>query len=376
MTEKERKYGIILGALLNDIGKLVWQVNTEFEEIKITELSNKFFYDYIADKTCIRPIKDFVSNILLQEEEGNFTSVLKASNLFKNSEGIIASDKKLRRPLVSVLSRVDFKQSGKPLPDNIYSYTPKILDITNVFPKKETSGNFDKWEINESELINNLQSVYNSFVNEIKSIPDTEISAFTDSLLFTYEKHLAYINSSITAELSDISLFDHSKTVAALSVCKEFAEEQVKPFLIVAADISGIQKFIYSETESKKSKKLRGRSLYVGLMTELFSDYLLREFDLPRTNILLNGGGHFVMIFPNNAENKEKLSKIENKIQKWYYETFKGEINLVIKSIEADDELYKNFPKWYNEISSLLLKAKNRKGETILTNCLITILME
>jgi len=361
MTEREKKYGVILGALLNDIGKFVWQTDSQYENIGYKELSKKFFDDNISSKACIRPIKDYITEILLPESSKKFTSILEANDVFRKSESKSSEEKKIRKPLVSILSRINFEDPSKPTPKKIFAYSPKVLSGYDIFPEEQSSVDFNNWQIDENKLIAEQKALYDIFIEEIALIPDNEITTFVDSLLYLYEKHLSYVNSNIDSRLSDISMYDHAKTIAALSVCKEYADDSNKAFLIIAADVSGIQKFIYSEKEGK-SKRLRGRSFYLGLITELFSNYFLKGFDLPRTNILMNGGGHFVMIVPNSEENKKKLLEFEKEIQEWFYNNFKGDLNLVVKSIEADDELYKNFPKWYNEITSLLLIAKKQKN--------------
>jgi len=357
MNEEEKKYGVILSALLYDIGKFIYQAQPS-AETPPQKLGKEFFEKEISNKFCVTPIKEYVLKILSGEGEGNFTSILKAEEIFEKEEKLKTIGEANAYPLLAAFSKVDF-QAGKELPQKIYGYYPRKLSLDNegqeIFPIAFENGQ------SPDEITEEIKKLYESFKAEIKHLPDISISAFVDSLLFLYEKYLVYVNSSLVDKESDISLYDHAKTVAALSVCKEFSDDTEKPFLIVTADVSGIQSFIYAENESK-SKRLRGRSFYVGLLTELFSDYLLEKFRLPRTNLLMNGGGHFVVILPNSQENRDKLSDFQREVQNWFYKNFKGDINLVIKSLQASDELYMNFPKWYNEISSKLIEGKKQKS--------------
>ncbi len=355
MNEHEQKYGIILAGLLFDIGKFVWMENPQSEK-NFLQLSKEFFEQHIKDKTCIKPVSNFIDELLSEKNE-IFPHI---RDVFRESEKLNDSASNDVFPLRPIFPSIRLNdEKNKDYPQNYYYYKPATLNKDNVFPIKTEKASLDENEKNE--YIASLKTLYENFTNEIANIPDYEISSFVDSLLYLYEKYLVYINSSLTDSSSDVSLFDHTKTVAALSVCKAYAENPDNAFLIVASDVSGIQQFIYGETE-KASKKLRGRSFYVGLLTELFTDYLLQKFDLPRTNVLMNGGGHFVMIVPNNEKNKEILKNASNEIQRWLFETFKGDINLPVYSIEANDELYKNFQEWYNLITSGLVEAKRKKG--------------
>ncbi|HPN39737.1 MAG TPA: type III-A CRISPR-associated protein Cas10/Csm1, partial [Melioribacteraceae bacterium] len=139
-------------------------------------------------------------------------------------------------------------------------------------------------------------------------------------------------------------------------------------FLIIAADISGIQNFIYSEQSPVENstkglgKRLRGKSFYLSILTDTFAERFLELFGLTRANILINGGGHFVILVPNNEVNKNILKNEIKNIQSWFYKQYKGELNLIVESIEADEELYTNFNLWYNTISSRLQKAKKQRS--------------
>ena len=357
MNNKEEKYGLALAALIKDIGRFKLQAFPISDEVDLKSTSLEFFNSFIAQKTSVKSISNYVSELLHTGTEILF----EADELAAESEKITKMEKVTVKPLTSIFSKIDFKDEKKTLPKEQY-YMPKKLAYDDVFPK---------------ESVENLQAetknLYDEFVNELKTLPDNEISTFVDSLVYLMEKYLVYVSLGETQGASDVSLYDNSKSISALALCKKYCDDNEKPFLIIAADISGIQDFIYTEISPKgesesKSKRLRGKSFYLSLLTDLFSDYFLRKLDLPRTNILMNGGGHFVMIAPNSNANKEIIQKEIEKIQKWFYSNFKGNLNFILDTLEADNELYKDFPKWYNNISSLLVKAKKQRSLDNLEN--------
>jgi len=111
---------------------------------------------------------------------------------------------------------------------------------------------------------------------------------------------------------SDISLYDHLRTTAALAACigRELTNETDiderlngegldKPICaLIKGDLSGIQDFLYHILSEGASNQLRGRSFYLQLLTEAIAHKVLRRLDLPVTNLILASGGHFYIIAP------------------------------------------------------------------------------
>ena len=127
-------------------------------------------------------------------------------------------------------------------------------------------------------------------------------------------------SSTSKSEVSDISLYDHAKTTAAIAAClSEYALEndikdlkaafyrkgkafRDKPaFLLYSADISGIQKFIYTVSTKNALKSLRSRSFFLETAMEHYIDELLNGVGLSRANLLYSGGGHCYILLPNTA---------------------------------------------------------------------------
>jgi len=68
-------------------------------------------------------------------------------------------------------------------------------------------------------------------------------------------------------------------------------EIRQKPrFLLLKGDISGMQDFIYTVTSKGAAKGLRGRSVYLQLLTEVIANWILRRLILPFVNLLYQGG--------------------------------------------------------------------------------------
>jgi CRISPR-associated protein Csm1 len=140
----------------------------------------------------------------------------------------------------------------------------------------------------------------------------------------------------------DISLFDHSRVLSAVAVIlydygKEYDKEE--SILHVKADISGIQNFIYTVYKKPVAKTLRGRSLFVALLPEVFSRYIINNLNYPVTNILYSGGGVFELIVANTEDNRKKLEKI---MSEYGFKEATKKINYTIKYRNLKD-FYFNF---------------------------------
>lgn len=138
----------------------------------------------------------------------------------------------------------------------------------------------------------------------------------------------------------DVSLFDHLRTTAMLAVGltgyvmdrhPEILEEtdpvkayrqvertcrnaQAYPFLFVGGDIRGVQKFIYDIGSKRALRGLRSRSFFLELLQEHLLGQLLEELDMPRTQVLYVGGGHFTLVIPNTDENRGILLRFRRKM--------------------------------------------------------------
>jgi len=362
--EKKNKYAVMLASLIHDIHKVLWRLPDGYAGSG-TDFAIQFYEKTLSKNTEAATIKNEVFGIL--RGENNLVSDLigRADRMEKDESQRDSSAK--RKPLLSVLSLVETTQ---PKPDGLFYYLPGINDI------KEINATFIKDQSgipSDAEMVNASEISYDNLVQDICNLPDLKLPQLIDTLLFVFEKHLTKTSSALYDKKPDISLFDHLKTTTALASCINETDDTSKPFLIVAADMSGIQNFIYSETnpiensQKGRSKQFRGKSFYLTLLTDTFSSYLLEQTGMSSANLLINGGGHFVLVVPNSTENREKIVKAKKKIQKWFFHTWKGELNLILETLEADDTLYRDFSKWYGTIANRLMSAKKQKSLEILS---------
>lgn len=155
----------------------------------------------------------------------------------------------------------------------------------------------------------------------------------------------------------DVSLYDHSKTTAALATAlwrwheemgrtnaaatvalRTGSEKNVKKFLLVQGDFFGIQNFIFSEgseTNRQSTKVLRGRSFYVSLLTELAALRVLEALHLPSTSQIINAAGKFLIVAPNTPATHRALDTVRKELSEWFLKNTFATSGIGIVAVDA-----------------------------------------
>lgn len=146
---------------------------------------------------------------------------------------------------------------------------------------------------------------------------------------------------------------------------------------LIAGDLSGIQKFIYTISSDGALKSLRARSFYLELVTEEIVQQLLEELKLPRTNIIYAGGGNLYLLAAATQDTKLVLNKVQREFNKWLLGRFQGKVFLaldyitfpvedVTKKVEDvtkknEDDTKTEFSKHWSTVTQKLNPQKSRK---------------
>lgn len=162
-----------------------------------------------------------------------------------------------------------------------------------------------------------------------------------NGLLCALEDCLSFVPAALQGDEGDISLYDHSKMTGAIAACvseylldrkeesfrsrleegaQQFCEEQA--FLLYSADISGIQKFIFTVANSGALPSLRSRSFFLELMMEHYIDELLSACAVSRVNLLYSGGGHCYLLLPNTQGVIAAVEAWNERFNEWLLDSF------------------------------------------------------
>lgn len=366
MTKRDILY---LGSLLHDIGKFVFRSQPTQSGQNHEALGENFVREYLVKKFYC----------FLNYEKEILNAVNRGLPIIKYADEIAAKERQsqksveTRRPLYSI-----FKYINTNLDDNyinndyVYYLEPKPLDENPFYPVKITQKS-EEWHPDEKLMIEQHKESLEKFKQELTEIAANGDNIHTQAILKTLYallwKYTSNISSASYKSEPDISLFDHSRSVAAIASCLQEADDITTPILLLKGDISGIQKFIYSEIKDTDgaAKKLRGRSFFIKLISETLCNFIIRSFDLYDANIIYNSGGSFEIILPSNQINKQKIEELEKYINQSLFNLFGAELQLIIawKEFPAN-EFFTSYNEIQDTITQLLANKKKKKSFSIL----------
>lgn len=364
---------IYISALLHDIGKLIERskvydnkkVNEFFSEIKYSHARYTAFFlkSYLSKDDWIKEDKEELLKISSKHHnpksaEGRIIQLadwLASSERVKDIENTSQYNTVQLRSIFGTLNNQSIMKY----------YRLQELSFLNLFPDEK----------NEEQTRKSYNNLSEQMINEFHRVQSKE------DLFFLLEKYLSFIPAQTTKNDPDISLFDHSKLTAAIAVClfcqiqkgklddkkiKEYLKkiadkEQIddEHFILINADLSGIQNYIFNISSKGAAKSLKGRSTYIVFLMEAICDYLIRELDLEKANIIYNGGGNFYIFAPAAFEDKIKI--LRKNINRILLDAHRGKLfcNIGFTKIKLFE--FKNFSKVWKRISEETGKIKQKK---------------
>lgn len=189
----------------------------------------------------------------------------------------------------------------------------------------------------------NYNELWSSFMRYAEQLPKKDFVVFTESLSYLLEYFTSTIPSS-TQDLPDVSLYDHLRTTGGLALalydymCEKDGAEKIhhgngglpspdeEAFMLIGADLSGIQSFIYKISSKGAAKALKGRSFYLQLVLTGLLQKLMYEMKLFRGSIIYDSGGGFYLLAANTKANQEKIAEVRKKINRWLFKQFETQL--------------------------------------------------
>lgn len=275
------RYNIYLGALLYGVDKLMQLIETD-------NLTN---------------IKAVLAKYPIDTESQIFSQAI----IFATGGSSIHHKESYEKAFLYSIFEGLMKEPGK-----ICEYRLPIKELvflSDFFPTKEViSANRKEIKILLAKLDADLGKV---------NISSSE--TFPETLLALLAKYCSRIPSVFVSQ-TDVSLYDSSKMIAAMAVClfdyyehcrlnkKEVLPKASQAFLLIGADISGIQSFIYDIISTHAAKNLKGRSFYLQLLIESILAKILHALHLNSAHIIYSSGGGFYLLAPNIPHNLQTLA--------------------------------------------------------------------
>ncbi len=401
MSELNRKeyQSVILAALLHDIGKLLHRGSPEYKGKH--ECASSAFIENFRDKLENNKLYniDLVKLLVQQhhatktdtEENGYFAAktnvekekLWKLIRIVQEADSYSCAERDLEQqrkrdiargmvPMDSIFSNVnlDLKNTEE---EKAGRYHLHPLEPLTAFPK-----DFQKLDVNENSTLIGL------FENNIPSF--SALERFDEVLnvwLNILEKFMWAVPSDTRYEISDISLFDHLRSSAAIAACmykrhigsieegKNF--DWKEEFVFVGGDFSGIQNYIFDITSlgsGGAAKRLRARSFFIFLFSEVTIHKILHALDLPIVCDLFSFGGKFLLLAPNEKKTSDILKRIKTEVEQEIHDIYFNQFsflltNATVKEFKEEFEVY-NFFKIADQMFYRLEIEKIKESQQVL----------
>ena len=254
-----------------------------------------------------------------------------------------------------------FEQIGKADENYVYRYTLKPLSPKSIFPVKAQGYETKSDKTAQAEYL----QLWEQFKAGLQNIPEShrkQLPLWLDHFDSCWQTYTHSIPSATAfGAKPDVSLYDHSKAVAALAVAlwryhedrnddKQHATVQMRErldwneekLLLIQGDFFGIQNFIFAQggdSTKKAAKLLRGRSFYVSLISECAALAVLEALNLPSTSQIINAAGKFLIVAPNTKATEDALKQVQQTFNDWFLANSYGQsgLGLAWQTASCDD---------------------------------------
>lgn len=246
--------------------------------------------------------------------------------------------------------------------ETAYCLPLRPLAPENIFPLRRS----DIEPADNGTAQAEYSALWQSFVTALDAIPRSHRNNLPlwldhyDSAWLTFTHAIPSATAGKTRP--DVSLYDHSKAVAALAVSlwrwhldheasgvdavsamKNQSDWDAEKFLLIQGDFFGIQDFIFAsggETQQHAHKVLRGRSFQVGLLADCAALRMLEALQLPSTSQIINAAGKFLIVAPNIGSTRASVARVQQELNGWCLEHTYGEIGVGIATTPASSKAF------------------------------------
>lgn len=349
-SNQNEYYAVVVGALLHDIGKFVQRAQDNPTSQDHSHWGEEWFQNNLAEKlTSIFSEKEkqiIRSAIGNHHEHEKYISLSDA--ISAGMDRIAINDEEKGDPftdrLISIFSKVS--TSDKPKIEKYNAFAPLGRDqLKEILPIDDRKCSRKEY----SELLG-------GFEKDIKASNFDHLTAenLVDFLHFLIWKYCWCIPSATYRIEPDVPLFDHLKTTAAIAAClyaygKENPGKTLKiedkTLCLIGGDISGIQIYIFDvlTQQGKVTKRLRARSLFVQLLSEMASHRILHAYELALCNLILSAGGNFYILAPNLKDSTRILEDLRHQFDNWMLKELNGELSISMASAPLSGKDLSNF---------------------------------
>ena len=323
MNRQERTHKVALAALLHDVGKVAQRAREQAPLEDLQEFAKSedggSHYGYVHAALTAAFITKHLEPLWRKEGTDNLLTL--ASRHHRPStplDWVVAESDWLSSgmdrpqeadparacqvPLESVLARVHAASPEA----RFWSLNGFSLDRDVLFPTEQPSVGESQYRSLYQLLCAGADAIVEGLKRLEPQKPLTWLVVAVQSLL---ERVAWAVPAATNIKPSDISLYDHARSAAAIAACIAFYDESesdegfvrnrdAKRYALVCLDISGIQSYLHALKSEGARRSLTGRSFYVQLLQDALATQCLERYELPAVNCIYQGGGKVWLLLP------------------------------------------------------------------------------
>lgn len=371
---------LILGSLFHDIGKFEQRCTSKKVKHQqlgadlIKELEDYFLPILDNSSDALKKLIEHIAEHHNSETNNNSIDILREADHLSASERVEfsetendLSEKWSHKYLSSLFGKIYLNNKDGKKTRYYRHQTLNKKEYKILVPE------FDSEDDLKESRLNYGPGDFDEFKEQLKSVlqfykSDKDFNALLNLLLILFEKFMWCIPDFTGSDRTDISLHNHLKDVTGISHALYLSKQKSELNLIIG-DLPGIQKYIFANVIRKPAQVLRGRSIFVQILTRNFASIFLNYLGLTEANVIMLAGGKFYILAQNSDDFQEKYEDAVRKIENYLVENFNYELSFssaystfsVVKLKDKKDPF--NFGDVIDETSYLLLQKRNKQFE-------------
>ena len=249
------------------------------------------------------------------------------------------------------------------------------------FSPLEEDGIMPVQKENYTSAKGDYQNLWQSFERDLEKLKGLDFNLFLKSLNSLLERYWWCIPAEASSEAE--SLYQHAKlTTAFATVLYEYhkdagaetegvlKDETAKKFRFIKGDVSGIQKYIFDLKNTKNNAKLlRSKSFQIAVLSEILSEFIVKQFDVSYANVIMAAGGNFMVLIPNTEKVCNLLPQVQLEIESYFLREYAGKLAVIVSDgveASAKDLLKENVLDLMNRIGENADECKQKKMQKAL----------
>ncbi len=379
---------ILISALLHDLGKVLERTR----EYRTKDLPLEFQkVEYAHPK-----FSALILNTLLKQRE-NLSPFLK-ENLTEEVIELVLNHHDPKNDYGLIIQIADWLSSSEreedesqkdyyltiPLHNPFYKIDDTVKELYYELSSLEKSEDLFPKEKNTVKVTENkYQNLIEPFLRSFPKVNNIE------QLLTLMEYYFSQVPAQTVGFITDISIYDHARITGAIAhaLYKDYQNQKLtskdlieireslrnrekgysplldKPlFTLISGDLSGIQSFLFNVSSEKAGRMLKGKSVFLDLLSRYSAKFILENNNFTKTNAIYIGGGNFDLLL--SFIEDSRLEELREFISENIFKLIGEDLYLAIEWIHLSiNDLFNFFDKKQELINKLDEKKKRKFSE-------------